>query len=149
MVTKSNVKTKSKTTVKRKTKPKAAPMNKGLQIHKIRRYLDSIGLSSDLVDVPSLIDSTLTYSENRHNIVKKIRKGYKKIQDVNKLSGQSLNFEMDQAEAFFGQRSQRSQDMDSRKRARKTFTEKDIIKNPDVLNKWYKKPNRYDIVGID
>ena len=68
---------------------------------------------------------------------------------INPYDEQAVEFEIEQATDFHQSRSERSQEMDERKKAHDTITEKQIARNPEDLNKWYELPNRYDIKGVD
>jgi len=131
----------------------------GMQKLKLKDELKRKGISPDLVDIDALIDSKLSYPENLSNIMKTLGKNrlhtlksaktssHRKA--MHQLDSMTLQFEKDQAMHRHQSRSIRSQVMDQSKRARIVIKDKDIIKNPDLLKKWFKNPNQYDVEGID
>lgn len=50
-----------------------AKMNRALQVRKIREDLVRAGYDPEKVDVDALVDSTLTYRENRANVAEQLR----------------------------------------------------------------------------
>ena len=122
-------------------------MNRGLQIHNIKGELNKRDIDTQLFDVEAHIDSKLSYPENRDNILEQF-KHQANMRD-NELDEQAVEFEVEQATDFHQSRSELSQEMDERKKARDTITEKQIARDPEILNKWYELPNRYDVKGVD
>lgn len=116
-------------------------MNRGLQARNLRRSLKKKGVDSDLVDVDALLDSKLTYSENKRIIV-----------DVfggnNPLTGsaRSANYYAAASQAH-ANRTPRAKRIDENRNARKQFDGASLTKKEYRL--WSKNPNRYDITGID
>ena len=123
-------------------------MNKGLQVYNIKRELQIEGIDPDKVDVESEVDMDLRYIENRNNILSKVERNPERFYGK-RLDDDALAFEKDHAMDFHEQRSDISQRMDENKTATTIISDKQIIINPNVTNKWYEQPNRSDIQGID
>lgn len=123
-------------------------MNKGLQVHNIKQELKREGVDVDKVDVEAEIDPVLRYGENKKNILAKINRNTERYY-AQHLDDESLSFEKDQARDFHDQRSEKSRQMDESISAATIIDDREITKNPNVVNRWYKTPNRLDIEGVD
>ena len=123
-------------------------MNKSLQVHNIRRALKREGVDSDMIDVEAEVDKSLRYTENKENIITKIKRDPERYY-AQHLDDESLSFEKDQARDFHDQRSEKSQQMDESIQAVRTINDREITKNANSVNRWYKAPNRLDIEGVD
>lgn len=111
-----------------------------MSLKKLKKYFNT-----DLVDITSIYDKNLTYSENKRNIKKKtdllgIRKEKKTFK------GSSLYYE-DKAIAYQKTRNLRSKEMDLRKQAKKVFDNRLLTK--EQYKTWKKHPNKYDIRNVD
>ena len=123
----------------------ARQMNRNLQIYKIKQELKRSKISSDLVDVEALLDSSLSYTENKKKILIIANREKKRP----KIDSVALDFEKEQARAFHNSRSVPAQIADESKRSKKVIGDIMITGDPKILDKWYKDPNKYDIVGVD
>lgn len=123
-------------------------MNKGLQVYNIKRELQIEGIDPDKVDVESEVDMTLRFSENRDNVLQKIERDPERFYGK-RLDDDALSFEKDHALDFHEQRSEASQRMDESRTATTIISDKQIIINPNVTDKWYDHPNQSDIQGVD
>ncbi len=120
-------------------------MPKNLQIKKLRKLLKSKGIEPDLIDLEALVDSTLTYPENKKRVLRFIGKrgrGYTtkskpKTQKAMKI--EEIYDTIHQAGMFNEMRSDRSRKMDERKKA----------KFPLKPDQWFAFPNRYDLPFVD
>lgn len=115
---------------------KSRKASKGQGISYLEKYLNNRGIATDLIDLDALYDSTLTYAENKENILKQIGVA----QDMSEL-----DFLMQQIDSIQDQRSSQSIAMDNAKRAKRTYN----IQNVAGLREWAKHPNRVDIEGVD
>ena len=124
-------------------------MNKALQIKTIKAKIKQMGYDSDLFDVSAYIDSTITLKENWDNIKADVK--YMGIPKIKKSIGGTRSIKkverFQKAQSIFEKFSQKRQQMDSRKRARNTFEMGTLTKKN--FRKWKKRPNRYDIHGVD
>lgn len=135
-------------------------MPKAMQIYKMKQDLLKMDISPDTVDLESLVDGRISYSENLTNIERKIGRSHKLKQKgkygkskhkqiLSVYDAQELSFEREQALSRHMRRSSKSIQMDERKRAHTILKDKDILNYPSKIAKWYKNPNRLDIKGID
>lgn len=122
-------------------------MNRGLQIHNIKGELNKRDIDTELFDVEAHIDSKLSYPENRDNILEQF-KHQANMRDE-ELDTQGVEFEIEQATDFHQSRSELSQEMDERKKAKTVITEKQIAKELNATDQWYEHPNKSDIQGVD
>ena len=100
------------------------------------------------MDVEAEIDPALRYGENKKNILTKINRNTERYYDKH-LDDESLSFEKDQARDFHDQRSEKARQMDEGIQAATIIDDREISKNPNSVNRWYKSPNRSDIEGVD
>ena len=116
----------------------------GLQIVSLSKGLQRRGIDRDTVDLPHVLDRTLTFGENKRILNQYLgRKVY-----PSEIKGRVSSFELFQkAQEVNSKRSNRSKFQDSRLRANNTFYP-DSITQKQYL-KWRKAPNRYDIEGVD
>lgn len=113
-----------------------AVMNKGLQIYKLKKELKKHGIDPDLVDLDALVDSKLTYKENKKNIFKLLGIGKK----GKKLDEDEILDALRQALMYHTEfRSDRARIIDDAK----------VAKLPKKVQSWFKHPERYDLPGID
>jgi len=135
-------------------------MPKGMQIYKMKQDLLKMGISPDTVDLEALVDGRITYGENLKNIERKIGISHSRKQTgtfskakhkktLNAQDAMGLAFEKEHAMDRHQRRSLLSVQMDESKKAKHTLTDRQILDNHPLLQKWYKQPNRYDIQGID
>ena len=111
-------------------------------------YKCPIRLKLTIGDVEAEIDPVLRYGENKKNILAKIKRNTERYY-AQHLDDESLSFEKDQARDFHDQRSEKSRQMDESISAATIIDDREITKNPNVVNRWYKTPNRLDIEGVD
>jgi len=123
-------------------------MNAGLQAHNLKQELKRSGIDSDKVDVQAEIDPTLRYGENKTNLMRKISMNTEKYYGES-LDSDELSFEKDQANDFHSRRTEKAQMMDNSRQADEMITDRQITKNPVIINLWYKEPNRLDVQGVD
>ncbi len=114
-----------------------AKISKRRGIYNLEKILKNRGIESDLVDLYALYDETLTYEENKENILKQIHLS-EDVQDERAYLIEAVGNTMDQ-------RSGTAIDADVAKRAHKTYK----IDHISGVNEWLKYPNRIDIEGID
>ncbi|WP_202320201.1 hypothetical protein [Archaeoglobus neptunius] len=138
---KAEKKTKAKKKNKAKTKVKKASrvMNKGLQIANLKKFLKKHGIDPDLVDLEALVDSTLTYRENKENIMKQLGISEGFTVKPSEIERQEIEDAIRQVQMYHEMRSERAQQMDERKVAK-------IPKDPEA---WFRHPERYDLPEVD
>jgi hypothetical protein len=119
-------------------------MNFDLQKKKLEFFIQKKGLDKDTIDLHSHIDRTLRYGENKRLISKKFNIG-RSFQPIT-TSQNRLTYILE-AQDINDKRKQKSQYYDRNKVAKKTFYQDSITTKQ--FNKWKKKPNQYDIDGID
>lgn len=118
-------------------------LNNRLQERNLRRAFENVGIASDLFDVTANIDSTLTYGENLRGISEStgIRLG-----SQDRLSSRKADRVL-KAQEIHNRRKPRAVFEDDRRQARTIFGADDLTaKN---FKKWKRRPNRYDIEGVD
>jgi len=118
-------------------------MKKSLQVRNIKKAL---GSKADLIDVESLVDSRLSYSENKRIVLKKAKSRGVSKSSTNSFKGSSLFYE-DKARKLNSLRSKRSLSLDGTRTAKRTFKSKLLTKQQ--FNTWKKNKNRYDIDTVD
>jgi len=105
------------------------------------------GIDSDLIDLESMVDSSLSLSENARIISEDV----KLMQQTGQINlGTKSPYKVERflkAVQIYEKRSNRKQRMDSSKQAKKTFEKSQLTEKN--YNKWKKNPNRYDIQGVD
>lgn len=128
-------------------------MPRRLQALNIQNALRKKNIAPDLVDVEALIDSSLSYPENTRNILaqygrvdNKVRKHYTKASHIGEGN---VNLDLSYAAQYHQARSLHAQRTDESTRAKRTFTERQIARKPELLDMWFSHANLYDIVGID
>ncbi len=112
-------------------------MSKTQGIRNLEKVIKSAGVDPDQVDLYALYDDTLTYSENKENILSQIH-----------LSNEVQSMRAENVQAVGEVQSGRSEmalDADISKKARKTYK----ISNSKGVDSWLKNPNRIDIEDID
>jgi hypothetical protein len=114
-----------------------AKISKRRGIYNLEKILKNRGIDPDLVDLDALYDDTLTYEENKENILKQIHLS-DEVQDERSYLVEAVGNTMDQ-------RSGPSIDADVAKRAQEVYS----IDHITGVNEWLKYPNRIDIEGID
>jgi hypothetical protein len=114
-----------------------AKISKRRGIYNLEKILKNRGIDPDLVDLDALYDDTLTYGENKENILKQIHLS-EDVQDERSYLVEAVGNVMDQ-------RSGTAIDADTAKRASKTYK----IDHIAGVNDWLENPNRVDIEGID
>jgi len=120
-------------------------MPKALQIQKLKQFLKKKGIEPDTVDLEALVDSKLTYTENKKRIMEILglkgrgytvkAKALKKIE----IKLQEIYDTIRQALDFHEMRSEKSKILDEKKKAR-------VPKDPEL---WFKHPERYDLPTVD
>jgi len=116
----------------------------GSQISRIGQALEKKGIKRDTIDLPHILDRTLTYREN-----KRLASNYvhKNIFDSD-VKGRVSSIELyEKAEQQNNNRSQKSRQYDDKKRAKNTYFPQNLTKKQYVT--WRKNPNRNDIEGVD
>ncbi|MBO8182041.1 MAG: hypothetical protein H0Z28_04510 [Archaeoglobus sp.] len=125
---------------KKQTKAKKSRvMNKGLQIAKLKQFLKKHGIDPDLVDLEALVDSTLTYRENKENIMRQLGISEGLTVKPSHIELQEIEDAIRQAQMYHEMRSERAQRMDESKVAK-------IPKDPEA---WFRHPERYDLPEVD
>ena len=120
-----------------------------MQAHKLREEFKTMGIDADLVDLQALIDSSLSYPENYRNIVGKYKRVDSKARKTKTKKHGASNLDIHYASQSHQSRSPQARTTDESRTSCKTFTEKEILKDAGLLDKWGRAQNRYDIVGID
>lgn len=115
----------------------AKKLSKGQGIYNLEKVLKNRGIEPDTVDLDALYDETLTYAENKENILKQIHLSGD-IQDERAFLVQQVGYVMDQ-------RSEKAQDIDTSKRAQEVYE----IHHIAGVQDWLENPNRIDIEGVD
>lgn len=110
--------------------------SKGQGISYLEKYLSNRGIATDLIDLEAMYDSTLTYAENKENILRQI--GISNDMDELEYLIQEINSIQDS-------RSAQSIAMDNARNAKRTYN----IQNVAGVREWVKHPNRVDIQGVD
>ena len=122
-------------------------MNKSLQVQIIKKVLSKKGIDTDLVDIESMIDSTLTLTENSEMISDRLRL---LVRNHSIDMGTNSNAKIErflEAVKIFDKQSTKKRLMDSRREAKKTFEAEEL--NDKNYGKWKNNINRYDIRGVD
>jgi hypothetical protein len=132
-------KSKKKTKKKQTKAKKSKVMNKGLQIAKLKQFLKKHGIDPDLVDLEALVDSTLTYRENKENIMGQLGISEGITVKPSHIELQEIEDAIRQAQMYHEMRSERAQKMDESKVAK-------IPKDPEA---WFRHPERYDLPEVD
>lgn len=126
---------------KKKRKSTGKVMNKALQIHKLKQFLAKQGIEADLVDLEALVDSTLTYRENKENVLKAlgITTKKKEAKTEEEFKEEEIRDAIKQAQYYHEQRSKKAKALDENRKAK-------IPKNPEA---WFRHPERYDLPQVD
>ena len=122
-------------------------MNHKLQRISLEKGFKKKGVSPDLIDSHALIDRKLTLTENKTILNKKA-----KMLTNNNIGQESYgrlsSWELtEKAQDIQSNRTYKAQAQDDKIRARQTFQAHDITAKE--FKKWKKKPNRFDIEGVD
>ncbi len=120
-----------------------------MQAHKLKDELKKIGIGVDLVDLEALIDSSLTYPENYRNIVKRYKRVDSKATKTKTKKGGASNLDIHYASQSHQARSPQARTADEARTSCKTFTEKQVLKDASLLDRWYAAQNRLDLEAID
>jgi hypothetical protein len=136
---KAKSKKKGRAKTKKVTRDPDRIMNKGLQIHKLKQFLKKHGIDPDLVDLEALVDSKLSYKENKKNIMKQLGISEGIVQKVSEIEFREIEDAIRQAQMYHEMRSERSQRMDEERKAK-------IPKDPEA---WFRHPERYDLPQVD
>ena len=121
-------------------KEKLMPIKR--QIVYIRKVLTNRGVSCRSGEIEDYVSPDLHYDENLSNCMKEF--GISETPDYTEKESMTI-----QAEQRHAERSRRAQLQDYHKRAKTTYTIGQIINDPKKADRWFDKPNRYDIFGID
>ena len=117
----------------------------GQQVAHIQRYLSNRGVSASKTAIEDYVSKDLHYDENKaaalNALLKQKAKKQHKYTDVETLR--------EQLEAHDDARSERAQLMDYKRCATNAFTIKELAEDPMKANRWFKNPNRFDVIGID
>lgn len=124
-------------------------MPRRMQILKMQDELKRQDISPDLVDLNALIDANLSYPENYKNIMSRYKRVDNKARKSKAALGSGGNIDIAYASQYHQSRSQQARQADEARAAKKTYTEKQISRKPDLLDAWYKNPGKSDIFGID
>ena len=111
-------------------------ISKGQGIYNLKKVLRSRGIAADLIDLEAFYDSTLTYSENKDNILDQLGL---------KVSDDEREFLYQQIDVITDQRSEAAQRADDAKRARRTYKPTNIR----GIREWIRHPHRVDLEGVD
>jgi len=119
----------------------AKVMPKSLQIQKLKQFLKKKGIEPDTVDLEALVDSKLTYSENKKNVMKILGlSGRKTLTSKIQALKQQLEDIFRQAVQIETElRSEKARMIDERRKAK-------IPRKPDT---WFRHPDKYDLPGVD
>jgi hypothetical protein len=119
--------------------PKIMP--KALQIQKLKQFLKKKGVDPDTVDLEHLVDSKLTYSENKKNVMKILGLSGRKTltSKIQALKQQLEDIFRQTVQIETELRSDRARMVDERRKAK-------VPKKPDT---WFKHPDKYDLPGVD
>mgnify|MGYP000498308316 CR=1 FL=1 len=124
---------------KKSIKESKKVMNKSLQIYNLKKFLKKHGIEPDLVDLEALVDSKLTYHENKENIKKQLGISDKSTVKPSDLEIQEIEEAIKQAQMYHEMRSERAQMMDEKKFAK-------LPKDPEA---WFRHPEKYDLPEVD
>ena len=117
----------------------------GQQIAHIQRYLSNRDISVSKTAIADYVSKDLYYDENKTAalkvLLKQKAKKERKYTDVNTLQ--------EQLEAHDDARSERAQLADYKKCATHAFTIKELAADAEKADRWFKSPNRFDVIGID
>ena len=124
----------------KKRRDKPIPIKR--QVALLRSYLSRRNIPVREGEIEDYVSPDLHYEENKEAVLKVFGVG---------IGHQYTDAEaiFDQAERVFESRSEKSQLTDYRRCAKNTFTIKELVKKPSNIDKWFEKPNMYDIIGID
>lgn len=125
---------------RKRAKKTGRVMNKGLQICNLKKLLKKHNIDPDLVDLEALVDSTLTYQENKKNIMKQLGISENVVKRVSDVEIMEIEDAIRQARMYHEMRSERAQRMDERKKAK--MPKKDV-------EAWFRHPERYDLPQVD
>lgn len=120
-----------------------------MQAHKLKDEFKKMGIAADLVDLEAMIDSSLSYPENFKNIVGKYKRVDSKARKTKTKKHGASNLEIHYAAQSHQARSPQAKTADESRTSCKTFTEKQVMKDAGLLDRWARAQNRFDIVGID
>lgn len=124
-------------------------MPKRMQVLKIKDKLEKEGIPADTVDVDALVDSDLSYPENEQNVMGKFKNTSKKNTKSKSYTTGHRDVDIAYAKQSEDARPDHAKKIDEATTAENSYTEKDIKKNPELLEDWYKNPEKSDIEGID
>lgn len=124
-------------------------MPKKMQAHKLKDEFEKMGIAADLIDLEAFIDSSLSYPENYRNIVGRFKRVDSKATKTKTKIGGASNLDIHYAAQSHQARSPQSQRSDESRTSCRTFTEKQVMKDARLLDKWSAAPKRFDITGID
>jgi len=121
--------------------------SKQFQVKAIANQLRKRGIEPDLVDLHSIVDSSLTLRENYNIVMREYGFGRgKSYAPKNTRSTNKVNNFLS-AQGYFNKLSSKRQEYDSKKKA-KTIFEMSNLTNKNY-KKWKKRPNHYDIKDVD
>ncbi len=96
-----------------------------------------------------IMPGSLSYPENYRNIVGKYKRVDSKARKTKTKKHGASNLDIHYASQSHQALSPQSQRSDEAKTSCQTFSEKQVLKDASLLDKWARAPNRLDIVGID
>lgn len=124
-------------------------MPKRMQVLKLQDELRKTGISADLVDLDALVDASLTYPENYRNIIGRYKRVDNKVQKSRPTTFGISNVNFSYAAQFHQARTPQAQRTDEATRAKRTYTERQVMSKPERMDRWFRNPGRSDIIGID
>jgi uncharacterized protein YlxW (UPF0749 family) len=126
------------------------PMNKALQIYNLKKFLKKHGIDEDLIDLEALVDSSLTYPENKKIVANYIKNMIKnKEYDAEKYDAEYIQHLLNIARELHEERSEQAREYDEKIKSKKVI-DLEKSKHPEKdLEKWSKNMGKMDILGID
>jgi len=114
--------------------PKVMPFS--LQVKKAESYIRKHGLDPHAFDLKHELDPKLSFTENMRKVKRWVKAKHDDLGEM--IRGAYYTHK---------QRSERSQRLDEKRRAKKVARER--ARDIHLIEKWFKYPNRYDIENID
>jgi hypothetical protein len=128
-------------TIRKSTKEKILPYRQ--QVTRIKQYLSNRDVEVRTGEIEDHMSPDLHYDENKTNVLA----AFGKKKKVRKYG--SVETLMEQANMRDDERSERAQNMDYSKCATNAYMPKEVADDITKAQRWFKNPNRYDIIGVD
>ena len=108
------------------------------------------GIDEDLIDLEALVDSSLTYPENKKIVANYIKNMIKnKEYDAEKYDAEYIQHLLNIARELHEERSEQAREYDEKIKSKKVI-DLEKSKHPEKdLEKWSKNMGKMDILGID